>query len=142
LSNDELTALGTAAELHDIGIIGIPSAILVKPRKITDREMEIARNHSYVGSKLLEGIPGMEKTRRAILEHHEFWNGSGYPYGLKGENISKPGRILSVGEFYDSIISERPHRGKLAPEEALQLVRNSMDTLFDSEVCRAFLEGF
>ena len=141
LRDDELTALGTAAELHDIGIVGIPSAILVKPRKLTDREMEIARNHSFVGSMLLEGIPGMEETRRAILEHHEFWNGSGYPYGLKGENISRPGRILSVAEFYDSIISERPHRGKLAPEEALQLVRNSMDTLFDGEVCLAFLEG-
>src|SRR4030065_345692 len=79
---------------------------------------------SVDGSMRLEGIPGMEETRRAILEHHEFWNGSGYPYGLKGENISRPGRILSVAEFYDSIISERPHRGKLAPEEALQLVRN------------------
>ena len=141
LRNDELTALGTAAELHDIGIIGIPSAILVKPRKLTDREMEITKKHPFVGSMLLEGIPGIGEIKRAILEHHEFWNGSGYPHGLKGEQISKAGRILSVAEFYDSITSERPHRGKLVPEEAVQLVHNSMDTLFDSEVCLAFLEG-
>ena len=141
LCNEELTALGTAAELHDIGIIGIPSAILVKPRKLTDREMEITKKHPFVGSKLLEGIPGIEEIKRSILEHHEFWNGSGYPHGLKGEQISKAGRILSVAEFYDSITSERPHRGKLVPEEAVQLVHNSMDTLFDNEVCLAFLEG-
>ncbi|MDH3383943.1 MAG: hypothetical protein OEM42_07780, partial [Deltaproteobacteria bacterium] len=83
---------------------------------------------------------GWEETRRIILEHHEFWNGSGYPYGLKGEQISKAGRILSVAEFYDSITSERPYRGKLVPEEAVQLVHNSMDTLFDREVCLALLE--
>ncbi len=141
LSNEEMTALGTAAELHDIGIIGIPGAILAKSRTLTDREMEIARKHSFVGSKLLEGIPGMEEIRRAILEHHERRDGSGYPYGLKGEEISKIGRILSVAEFYDSITSERPHRGKLVPEEAMQLVHNSLDTLFDREVCLAFLEG-
>ena len=141
LSNVEMTALGTAAELHDIGVIGIPGAILVKPRTLTDSEMEIARKHSFVGSKLLEGIPGMEEIRRAILEHHERRDGSGYPYGLKGEEISKIGRILSVAEFYDSITSERPHRGKLVPEEAVQLVHNSRDTLFDREVCLAFLEG-
>ena len=141
LCNEELTALRAAAELHDIGVIGIPGAILAKPRTLIDPEMEIARKHPFVGSKLLEGIPGMEKTKKAILEHHERRDGSGYPYGLKGEEISKIGRILSVAEFYDSITSERPHRGKLVPEEAVQLVHNSMDTLFDREVCLAFLEG-
>jgi diguanylate cyclase (GGDEF)-like protein len=141
LGKEELTTLGTAAELHDIGVIGVPGTILVKPRKLTDRELEIVRTHPFVGSKLLEGIPGTEEIRRAILEHHECWNGKGYPYGVKGEEISKVGRILSVAEFYDSITSERPHRGKLVPEEAMQLVSNSKDTLFDRDVCDAFLEG-
>jgi diguanylate cyclase (GGDEF)-like protein len=141
LGKEELTTLGTAAELHDIGVIGVPGTILVKPRKLTDREMEIARRHPFVGSKLLEGIPGTEEIRRAILEHHECWNGAGYPYGVKGEQISKVGRILSVAEFYDSITSDRPYRGKLVPEEAMQLVSNSRETLFDRDVCAAFLEG-
>lgn len=75
-----------------------------------------------------------------IIEHHEFIDGSGYPYGLRGDSISKGARIISLAEFYDSIVSERPHRGALRSEEAIQLVRNSKDTLFDAEVCRAFLE--
>jgi diguanylate cyclase (GGDEF)-like protein len=141
LEGEELTALGTAAALHDVGIVGIPSSILMSNRKLSDTDLETTRKHPILGAKLVEGVPGMEETRRIILEHHEFWNGSGYPYGLKGEQISKAGRILSVVEFYDSITSERPYRGKLVPEEAVQLVHNSMDTLFDREVCLALLEG-
>jgi HD-GYP domain-containing protein (c-di-GMP phosphodiesterase class II) len=82
----------------------------------------------------------VEEARRIILEHHEFLDGSGYPYGLKGEEISLGGRILAVAEFYDSITSERPHRGKLRHEEALQLVRNGANTLFDPAVARLFVE--
>jgi HD domain-containing protein len=72
---------------------------------------------------MLEGVPGMEATRRAILEHHEHFDGSGYPYGLRGEDISVTARILSVAESYDSAISARPHRSAISPEEALQMVR-------------------
>lgn len=142
LKEKELAALGTAAALHDVGIIGIPSIILTSSRTLSDAELETTRKHPLLGASLLEGVPEMEEPRRYILEHHEFWNGSGYPHGLKGEQISIAGRILSVAEFYDSITSERPHRGKLAPKEAAQLVRNGMDTLFDRDVCLAFLEGW
>ena len=140
LTADELSALDTAAALHDIGIIGIPGTILFKKRKLTNEELEIARKHPLLGSKLLEGVPGMEETRRIILEHQEFFDGSGYPYGLRGDQISMGARILSVAEFYDSITSERPHRGKLLPEEALQLIRNSANILFDRNVSQVFVE--
>ncbi len=140
LGRDELSALETAAALHDIGIVGIPGTILFKKRKLTEQELEIARKHPLLGSKLLEGVPGMEDTRRIILEHQEFFDGSGYPYGLRGEQISIGARILSVAEFYDSITSERPHRGKLLPEEALQLIKNGANTIFDPNVARAFVE--
>lgn len=140
LGDQELTALGTAAALHDIGIVGIPGEILLKDRKLSERELEIARKHPFLGAKLLEGIPGMEETGRVILEHQEFFDGSGYPQGLRGEEISLGARIVSLAEFYDSITSARPHRGGLRQEEALQLVRNNMDTLFEGRICRAFLE--
>jgi diguanylate cyclase (GGDEF)-like protein len=140
LGNQELIALETAAALHDIGIVGIPGEILLKNRKLTERELEIARKHPFLGAKLLEGIPGMEETGRVILEHQEFFDGSGYPQGLRGEEISLGSRIVSLAEFYDSITSARPHRGGLRQEEALQLVRNNMDTLFEGRICRAFLE--
>jgi diguanylate cyclase (GGDEF)-like protein len=140
LGNEELGTLETAAILHDIGIVGIPGEILAKRRKLTERELEIARKHPFLGAKLLEGVPGMEKARRAILEHQEFFDGSGYPHGLRGEEISPEARILSLVEFYDSITSSRPYRGGLHHEEALQLVKNNRNTLFDERICRAFLE--
>ncbi|TFH32904.1 MAG: diguanylate cyclase [Deltaproteobacteria bacterium] len=140
LPDGELATLGMAATLHDIGIVGIPGEILTKSQKLTDRELEIARKHPFLGAKMLEGIPGMEEAGRIILEHQEYFDGSGYPYGLRGEEISLGARIVALAEFYDSITSSRPHRGGLRQEEALQLVRNSMGTIFDERICRAFLE--
>ena len=140
LGVEDLSFLGIAAALHDIGIVGIPGTILFKKRKLTDQELEIARKHPFLGSKLLEGVPGMDETRRIILEHQELFDGSGYPYGLRGEEISLGARILSVAEFYDSITSERPHRGKLLPQEALQLVKNGANSIFDPKVALVFVE--
>ena len=97
-----------------------------------------ARKHPFLGSKMLEGVPGMEATRRAILEHHEHFDGSGYPYGLRGEDISMAARILSVAETYDSTVSVRPHRDAIPPEEALQMVQSGAGTLFDPEVAQLF----
>ena len=86
----------------------------------------------------MEGVPGMDAMRRAILEHHEHFNGSGYPYGLSGGDISVAAKILSVAEGYDSAVSARPHRGAMSPEEALQMVRSGSGTRFDPEVAQLF----
>lgn len=139
LGQDELVSLDIAAAVHDIGNLGVPGMILSKPRKLTDRELEVARNHPFFGYRFLEGIPGLEETRRYVLEHHEFCNGTGYPSGLHREEISQGARILGLVEFYDSITSERPHRGGLHQEEAIQLIRNNRSTLFDETICDAFL---
>lgn len=138
LAKADLTALRHAAELHDVGIVGIPGNLLAKKRRLTEQETEMVRKHPFLGSKMLEGVPGMDATRRAILEHHEHFDGSGYPYGLRGEDISMSARILSVAEFYDSAVSARPHRGALLPEEALQMVQGGSGTLFDPEVAQLF----
>lgn len=138
LPDAELEILRTAATLHDIGMVGLPGAIFTKKRRLSERELEIARKHPIVGAKLMEGVPGVEDVRRIILEHQEFWDGSGYPHGLRGEEISLPGRILSLAEYYDSILSERPHRGALRHEEASQIIRSNMGKLFDENVCEAF----
>ena len=142
LGPEELSSLKTAALLHDIGNVGIPGAIMLKNRTLTDREVEIARKHPFLAYKLMEGVPGLQEARRFILEHHEYVNGSGYPYGLRSEEISRGAKILSLAEFYDSITSERPHRGGLHKKEAIQLVKNSTNNLFDEATCAAFLEEF
>ncbi len=138
LATADLTALQHAAELHDVGIVGIPGNLLAKKRRLSAHETEMIRKHPFLGSKMLEGVPGMDATRRAILEHHEHFDGSGYPYGLRGADISIPARILSVAECYDSAIFARPHRAALPPEEALQMVRGGAGTLFDPEVAQLF----
>jgi HD-GYP domain-containing protein (c-di-GMP phosphodiesterase class II) len=107
-------------------------------RRLSEQEKEMIRKHPFLGSKMLEGVPGMDATRRAILEHHEHFDGSGYPHGLRGDDISMAARILSVAEFYDSAVSTRPYRGALTPEEALQMVRGGSNTLFDPEVAQLF----
>ena len=141
LAAADLTALRHAAALHDVGIVGIPGNLLAKKRRLSEQETEMVRKHPFLGSKMLEGVPGMDATRRAILEHHEHFDGSGYPYGLRGEDISKPARILSVAEFYDSAVSTRPHREAAPPEEAMRMIKNGANTLFDPEVARLFTEA-
>jgi diguanylate cyclase (GGDEF)-like protein len=138
LSKEDLYALENAAILHDVGIVGVPSTILAKKRTLNDREIDMMRKHPFLGAKLVEGVPGMEATRRTILEHHENFDGSGYPHGLRGTDICQGARILGVAEYFDSITSDRPYRGSLEPGEALKLVRNGGNTLFDQEVTTAF----
>jgi len=138
LPNGDLNALRYAAELHDVGIVGIPGNLLAKKRRLNELETELVRKHPFLGSKMLEGVPGMDATRRAILEHHENFDGSGYPYGLHGDNISMAARILSVAESYDSAVSSRPHRDAITPQEALQMVRDGAGTRFDPEVAQLF----
>jgi len=141
LSKADLTSLRHAAELHDVGIVGIPGNLLAMKRRLSEQETEMVRKHPFLGSKMLEGVPGMDETRRAILEHHEHFDGSGYPYGLSGSDISVAAQILSVAECYDSAVSTRPHRDALPPEEALKMVRGGSGTLFDPEVTRLFLKA-
>jgi diguanylate cyclase (GGDEF)-like protein len=138
LDGADLDSLRTAAELHDIGIVGVPGNILSKKRRLNEREMDMTRKHAFLGSKMLEGIPSMETARRAILEHHENFDGTGYPFGLRGQDISVPARILHVAEFYDSMVSDRPHRAGMPPSEALEMIRTGSGTLFDPEVAALF----
>jgi len=116
----ELLSLRNAACLHDVGIVGIPGNLLAKKRPLNDSEVDLVAESTLPRSKMLEGVPGMEATRRAILEHHERFDGSAIRTGgLRGDDISLPARILSVAEFFDSMVSDRPHREGKPSEEAL-----------------------
>ncbi len=140
LGDGDLDALRHAAALHDVGIVGIPGDILAKTGNLSDEEMELVRKHPFLGSKMLEGVPGMDAARRTILEHHENFDGTGYPYGLRGEDISMTARILSVSEVFDSLVSPRPYRDGFLQEEAARMVKAGENTLFDREVCNVFFE--
>lgn len=131
-----------AAPLHDIGKIGIPENILMKPGKLDSDEWEIMKLHTVIGSQILGGSETsyLRMAEIIALTHHERWDGDGYPRGLKAEDIPLEGRITAVVDVYDALTSKRPYRGPLATEKALEIIQDSRGTHLDPECVDAFLD--
>jgi len=140
LSEFELKRLRLLALLHDIGKIGTPDNILFKPTKLTEEEWEIMKKHSEEGYKMAKNIPQLVPIARDILYHHERWDGTGYPKGLKGKEIPILSRIISIIDAYDVMLSDRPYRKALSKEEAIQELKENAGTQFDPELVERFLK--
>lgn len=138
LSSDKLRALEFGALLHDIGKIGVPDAILRKPAKLTDEEWKKMRLHPIYGQQILRNISFLEGAAFVVGQHHEKWDGSGYPLGLKGEEIDISARIFSVVDAFDAIISDRVYRAGKSYEEAATEIEAHTGKQFDPEVVSAF----
>ncbi|GAB6077087.1 HD-GYP domain-containing protein [Desulfurobacterium crinifex] len=133
LSKSEQENLKIAALLHDVGKIVIPDKILLKPLPLTKEEFEIIKLHATVGYSLLNSIRGMSRIAKVVKHHHEKWDGSGYPDGLRGEEIPYLSRILAIADVFDALTSERPYRAALSKEEAFKIMeKNKKD--FDPEI--------
>jgi putative nucleotidyltransferase with HDIG domain len=130
--------LHRAAFLHDIGKIGVPAAILDKPGKLSDEEYDKVKEHPVIGAKILEPIDAYIDTIPIILQHHERFDGKGYPQGISGEEITLGARILSVADVYDALISNRPYRQGWVEERVLKLLREESGRQFDPNVIDAF----
>jgi putative nucleotidyltransferase with HDIG domain len=139
LDENSLGDLEVAALLHDIGKVGIPDAILNKPAKLTSEEYALMKKHPEYGWAVLRQIPGMERASLVILHHHENFNGSGYPAGLRGEEIPPGSRIVSVIDAFDAMVSSRPYRQGLPLEEAERRLLEASGTQFDPDVVKSFL---
>lgn len=133
-------SLRRAGALHDIGKIGIPDAILLKPAALTPAEMEIIRQHPVIGDHIVAPLHLLPRERAIILHHHERWDGKGYPSGLAGEDIPLLSRIIALADSYDAMISERPYRPRRSHEEALAEIAAHGGTQFDPELTRQFIE--
>lgn len=131
--------LNRAALLHDIGKIGIPMRILDKPDQLTDEEYLHIKEHPIIGAKIIEPIEAYADVIPIILQHHEKYNGKGYPSGLSGENIIIGARILAVADVYDAIISSRPYRQGWVKEKVIQLIKDESGQHFDPIIVDAFL---
>jgi putative nucleotidyltransferase with HDIG domain len=139
LDQNCLGDIEVAALLHDIGKIGIADAILNKPAKLTAEEYDLMKKHPEYGWAVLRQVPGMERASLIILHHHESYDGTGYPGGLKGEEIPIGSRIVSVIDAFDAMVSNRPYRQGLPFEEAARRLLQAGGTQFDARVVNGFL---
>ena len=141
-SVEELDILNFAGHLHDIGKIGIRDDILLKPGRLTDEEFDKIKEHPTIGASILEQMGFWEKERQIIRCHHERYDGTGYPDGLKQEQIPLLARILSVADVYDAMASDRAYRKRMEEEVILKIISEGTGSQFDPDVVAAFMEAY
>jgi PAS domain S-box-containing protein len=139
IDNEELIHIRRGALLHDIGKMGIPDAILLKPGPLTDEEWEVMKRHPVYAHDLLYPITHLRTALDIPYHHHEKWNGAGYPQGLKGEQIPLAARIFAVVDVWDALTSDRPYRKAWTSKKALEYIREQSGTQFDPKVVEVFL---
>jgi HD-GYP domain-containing protein (c-di-GMP phosphodiesterase class II) len=143
LDADRLAFLRAAAPMHDVGTIAVPGGVLHKRDRLTDSERECVRTHTTVGHEILAGSESMplRMAAKIALTHHERFDGSGYPQGLRESEIPIEGRIVAVADAFDAMLSERHYRTAFTVEEATQLIAQERGTHFDPAVVDALLEN-
>jgi putative nucleotidyltransferase with HDIG domain len=139
LSEEEVGAVQLGALFHDIGKIGIPETILRKPERLSDSEWAEMRAHPVIGANLLAHVPTLSKVRPIVLAHHERFDGSGYPNGLRGEQIPLAAQIIAVADAYQAMTSSRPYRPALRPKQAMRELRAASGSQFNPVVVEAFI---
>ncbi|OYY92297.1 MAG: two-component system response regulator [Hydrogenophilales bacterium 28-61-23] len=140
MSSEDCELLLNASPMHDIGKIGIPDQILLKPGKFEPHEWEIMKTHATIGAEILSGDDSelLSMARIIALSHHEKWDGSGYPYGLAGENIPLVGRIVAMADVFDALTSERPYKKAWTVEAAMEYVDANRGKHFDPQLVDLF----
>lgn len=142
LSDAEQEILRFAAPLHDLGKVGTPDHILLKPGKLDDHEMEIMRKHAHIGADILENAlsPYLKAGHIIALSHHEKYDGTGYPQGLKGEEIPLYGRIVAIADVFDALTSNRPYKKAWSFEEAVGFLHTNSGKHFDPVLVNLFTD--
>lgn len=137
-----IDAIRWAAPLHDIGKIGISDAILYKPGPLTDKEFQIIKQHTVKGAHILSGSHNRVVRLGEVLalSHHENWDGSGYPHGLKGEEIPLEARVVAVADVYDALLADRVYRKKMSREQALSIIGNESGKKFDPAIVEVLMK--
>jgi len=139
LEQEMLRTLQDAGVLHDLGKIGIKDEILLKTTPLTPDEAKIMQQHPIIGEAIVKPVRSLQKVVALVRHHHEHFDGSGYPGGLKGEEIPLGARILAVADTYDAMVTDRPYRKRLSIEEARAELRKSAGTQHDPVAIEAFL---
>ena len=138
LSAEQIAELKIAAELHDIGKIGVPDSVLMKPGPLTPAEWDLMRHHAVVGSSILQSTPLSAAVKEAVRHVHEHWDGGGYPDQFKGEQIPLFARIIAVVDAFEAMTSKRPYRSALSHPRAMAELQHKRNSQFDPQVVDAF----
>lgn len=143
LRQDQVDLIGRAAPLHDVGKIGIPDSILLKPGKLTPQEFELMKTHTSIGAQILGGspFPPLQMAAEIAFTHHERWDGSGY-HGMKGESIPLTGRIVAVADSFDAMTHERPYKRAFPTDQVVAEFERESGGQFDSELVTTLLRVF
>jgi HD-GYP domain-containing protein (c-di-GMP phosphodiesterase class II) len=140
LPEDRIRLIDFSSLLHDIGKMGVKEDILAKPAALSAREYEEVKQHPLIGSLMVSAIENLSVTGPIIRAHHEYYDGSGYPGGIKGDKIPIESRIISVADAFEAMTSDRPYRKAYGYKEALQRLVQASGTQFDREIVSAFVE--
>jgi putative two-component system response regulator len=150
LTDRYIELLTRSAPLHDIGKVGVPDHILLKPGKLTDEEWIIMRKHTVLGSRVIDQAerdiehsgPFLALAKEIAHWHHEKWDGSGYPDGLAGESIPPSARLMAVADVFDALISPRVYKTRISFAETRLIIASGRNSHFDPDIVDAFLQGF
>ncbi|HAD81350.1 TPA: phosphohydrolase, partial [Candidatus Edwardsbacteria bacterium] len=142
LSEDKLRLVDYSSLLHDIGKLGIREDILAKPDVLSTAEFQEVKLHPVIGSRLVLEIDALSHTGEVIYCHHEYYDGSGYPRGIKGDDIPLEARIIAVADAFEAMTSDRPYRKAFSFQVALQRLQDAAGTQFDHKIVNAFTELF
>jgi len=142
LSQDKVEGIRIASLIHDIGKIGLPTEILSKPNKLSELEFSLIKEHPQIGYDILKSIDFSYPVAEIVLQHHERLNGSGYPQGLKSENILLEAKIIGVADVVEAMSSHRPYRPALGIDKALEEISQNSGILYDQEVVDACIKLF
>lgn len=140
LSDHDLSVIAKGALLHDIGKIGVPDNILLKPGKLTDEEWEIMKTHPMLGYELLRNIDFLEESAQIVLHHHERFDGKGYPVGLVGNQIPLGARLFSIVDTLDALTSKRVYKEAISFEESIERISEASESFFDPWIVEAFMD--
>jgi cyclic di-GMP phosphodiesterase len=144
LTQSEVQLISTACQLHDIGKAGLPEGLLLKQGQYSDAELNKIKSHTSVGAEILKNSNSalLQAAETVALNHHERWDGSGYPNGLTGEQIPLSARLCAIADVFDALTTPRSYKKEISVDDALRLVVGASDSLFDPQIVQVFQDEF
>jgi putative two-component system response regulator len=140
LTQNEVQLIATACQLHDIGKVGLPEALLLQQGQYSDTELQKIKRHTTIGAEILSNSnsPLLQAAETVALNHHERWDGSGYPNNVRGEEIPLSARMCAIADVFDALTTPRPYKKEISPEDASRLIIGAGGSLFDPQLVQVF----